>query len=212
MALALARVHELCGAARRTLALAVAAARPGPVLWIVPAWAPERLHGEGVTDWIDPGRLILVHPARAEDVPWCMEEGLRAGAVPLVVAELPEPPGLTPVRRLHLAAETGAEAAAGLDAGRGAGRGGAAGAGAPIGLILSAGAGGAAGIESRWRLEPAHGGPAAQRWRLSRLRDRAAPPGEWALAAARGGDQRLALRPAPAEPAPAARRAGMPVS
>jgi len=209
MALALARAHELCGPARRTLALAVAAARPGPVLWIAPAWSPERLNGPGVAEWIDPGRLILAHPDRAEDLLWCMEEGLRAGAVPLVVAEMPEPPPLTPVRRLHLAAETAAGTGTGARTGTGTGLG-----AAPLGLLLTPGTGGAAGVESRWHLAPAHAGPERDRWRLARLRARAAPPAEWEMTVTRGRAGRLALRPcapaqaAPRRPVPGGRAAG----
>ena len=102
-----ARVHEICGPARRTLALAVAGETAGPVFWIRPDWGTETLNGAAIADWVDPGRLIFLAGRRAEDLLWTMEESLRSGQVPLVVADLPAPPGLTPVRRLHLAAEDG---------------------------------------------------------------------------------------------------------
>ncbi|PRX38271.1 protein ImuA [Meinhardsimonia xiamenensis] len=172
LALAKGRVHEFCGPARRTLAAVVAGRTAGPVLWIVPAWAPERLNPEALLRFFDPGRLMLVEPARGEDLLWCMEEALRAGAVALAVAELPAPPGLTPVRRLHLAAETGA----------GEGQ------AAPVGLILTPGAGGARGVESRWHAAPAHGpGDGDEGWTIERRLARAAPPARWRMVGRGGG-------------------------
>ncbi|HDR28137.1 ImuA family protein [Rhodovulum sp.] len=164
IALPLARAHELCGPARHMLALVLAGAASGPVIWIQPAWAPGRLYPDTLAERIAPGRLILVTPKRAEDLLWSMEEALRAGVVPLVVAELPEPPPLTPVRRLHLAAEAGAATGHGL----------------PLGLILTPGPGGAAGVETRWHMAPRHA-PGRSEWRLERRCARHAPPAAWQL-------------------------------
>lgn len=166
LSLVRARVHEFCGPARRVLALMAARGTEGPVLWLRPGWLPERLFPEGVLPFIEPGRLIFVTPRRPEDLLWCFEEGLRAGAVPLVVAELPEPPRLTPVRRLQLAAEAGAEEGRVI----------------PTGLMLTPGSGGAAGAESRWFMAPDHAMDRT-RWRLDLLRSRAEPPQSWRLGA-----------------------------
>jgi protein ImuA len=180
MHLALARVHELCGAARRTLALRVAARAGGPVIWIAPARGAAPLNPSGVADLVAPRDMLFVTPDRPADLLWAMEETLRSGAAPVVVADLPEPPGMTPVRRLHLAAEAGA----------------AAGASRPLGLILTPGAGGAPGIETRWRLDPAHA-PGADRWRLERLRARMAPPQAWTVGDALEADALTSRHPQP---------------
>lgn len=160
-----ARVHEFCGLARRRLALAVAGALQGQVFWIRPSWMPGGLNAQGMQGLIDPSRLTFLSPKRPEDLLWCMEEVLRAGLIPLVVADLPQPPGLTAVRRLHLAGETGARE----------------GRLAPLGLLLTPEAGGAPGVETRWSLQPAHGPGGAESWRLDRLRARMEPEKQWTL-------------------------------
>ena len=173
--LARGRVHEFRGPSRVALAVQVMAECAGPVLWITPGWQAERIYPDGVAAFADPARLILARARRVEDVLWAMEEGLRSGAVPLVVAELPEAPGLTPVRRLHLAAEAGAEAA--HHAGR---------AGLPLGVMLTGGEAGAAGVESRWRMVPLPGESTLVEergavWRLTRERARGMSPAQWTL-------------------------------
>jgi protein ImuA len=161
------------------------------VVWIAPGWLAERLYPCGLRDFADPARLILARARRPEDLMWAMEESLRTGAVGLVVCELAAPPGLTPVRRLHLAAEAGAEAA------RHRGR------IAPLGVLLTPGAGGAQGIESRWQLAAlpteASGGANLPVWRLDRLRARMQPPAEWRLQHGPGGAGYLAERRGAAE-------------
>ncbi|MEM7718681.1 MAG: hypothetical protein AAF222_05715 [Pseudomonadota bacterium] len=160
-----ARVHEFCGGARRRLALKLASSLSGPVFWIRPAWNPVALHAEGMLSFVDPSRFIFMTPKRAEDLLWTMEEALRPGLVPLVVADLPGPPGLTAVRRLHLAAETGA----------------ADGRVAPLGLLLTPEDGGAPGVETRWSLSASHGSGRDENWVLARVRARMQPEKTWHL-------------------------------
>lgn len=162
--LALARLHEACGLARYSFAMWVARMSCGPVFWIAPDWSGAPLNPDGMARFADPGRFTFINPHRPEDVLWAMEETLRAGIVPLVIADLSGLPGLTAVRRLHLAAETGA-----AETGQ-----------APLGLILTPGMGGAQGVESRWHMMAAHG-PSSDAWHLTRLRARTAPVASWTV-------------------------------
>ena len=161
------RVHEMCGPARTTLAALILGETRGAVVWISPGWLPDRVYPGGLAELADPGRIIFARARRPDDVLWAMEEALRSGAASLVLADLPAPPALTPVRRLHLAAETGAEAA------RHAGR------LPPLGLLLTPESGGAQGVESRWHLAAAPSGSSLtdrrSAWVLRRLRARMAP-------------------------------------
>jgi len=134
---------------------------------------------------MNPGRILTLTATRPEDLLWSMEEALRSGTVPLVVCELPGPPALTPVRRLHLAAETGA----------------AEGRFAPLGLMLTPTqtdrdgqiTGGAPGVETRWHMAPTHEG-ARQSWRLHRLRARSAAPKAWQLRQGKTGPEIASAR------------------
>lgn len=165
--LARPRAHEVTGASRRLFALLAGAAGEGTILWLMPHWFDERLMGDGISPLVEPGRLLIGRCRGAVDILWCAEEALRSGTVPLVVAELPAPPALTPVRRLHLAAQSGA----------------AAGAVPPLCLLLTPGDGGAPGVESRWGLRPVPGWTldGRARWRLARLRARTEPTMAWTM-------------------------------
>jgi len=158
------RLHECCGTARQLFALLLAAQTDGPIFWIAPSWGVDHLNPDGFVDMVDPGRLIFVSPQRPEDLLWTLEEVLRSGTTALAVADIPGLPGLTPVRRLHLAAETGGEEGEFL----------------PTGLILTPGHGGAQGVESRWRLDQSHQ-PGVDGWTLKRLRARTDPVADWQM-------------------------------
>lgn len=176
--LVLGRLHELCGPERRTLGLMLAGAVSGPVLWIASTAGSEKLHAPGMAAHLDPGRVTMVDCPRPEDVLWSAEESLRqlasATTGGVVVAELGKPPGLTPVRRLHLAA--------GGAAARAHGPGVAPPRGLPLGLLVTPGDGGAAGVESRWHMAACSGEvPGSDAWRLERRRARGAGPATWIL-------------------------------
>ncbi len=173
LSLAYGRSHELCGPARHSLALMLAGQASGPVLWIRPTWRIEQLHADGAQAYLNPGRIAFANAARLPDMLWCMEEALRSGAAPIVIAELEEPPALTPVRRLHLAAQAAPTKPA------------------PIALILSPGDGGAQGVESRWYIAPRHESGRSL-WHLTRLRARMAPPASWQMEWVTRGSVRLA--------------------
>ena len=158
--LTLGRVHEFCGIARWRMALWVAAATDSQVFWIAPGWSGHRLHMEAVSEVLNPGRLTFISAKRPEDILWSMEEILSSGALPLCIAEVTEAPGLTPIRRLHLAAETGGTTTAR----------------APLGVLLTPGGGGAPGVESRWQITSDMPG-----WQLARTRARMAPEARWSV-------------------------------
>lgn len=159
------RVHEACGPSRHSFAMWLAACTQGPVIWVAPSWTKDRLNSDGVNAWINPARLLFVSPKRSEDILWTLEEVLRSGAVALVVADMQDLPGLTQIRRMQLAAETGSQ--------NGPTR--------PTGLLLTPGQGGAPGVETRWSMAPRHR-HGQDIWQLKRLRARTEPQKSWDIA------------------------------
>lgn len=157
------RVHEICGPARRMLALLVAGRAGGAAVWIGQHHRPEVLHPRGLAGLLAPERLLRVICRNRTEALWAAEEALRAGIGGCVAVDLEEPPALTPVRRLQLAAEAGGRIT--------------------TALLLTPEEGGAAGVESRWHAAPDPAGG----WRLRRLRARMAPPIELRLPDPGGG-------------------------
>ena len=160
--LARGRLHECAGRARRSFALILAANTKGSVLWISTQYSTNQLNPIGIEPFTNPGRFVFIKAPAKDDMLWAMENALRSGAVPLVIADLPYFPALTPVRRLHLAAASGSKL----------------GKISPVGLILTPDIGGAQGVETRWTLQPR-----AQKsyagWCLSRTKSRNEPPQKW---------------------------------
>lgn len=127
-----ARVHEACGPGMTGFAAMLAAQLEGPVLWIREYWRPEALNPLGLSDILDPARLLVAQVKDQTDALAVAEEALRDGSLKLVVAELGEPLGLTPGRRLQLAAKDGRS----------------------TGLCLISEGNGSNAAETRWRCTP----------------------------------------------------------
>jgi protein ImuA len=130
--LAPSRVHEAQGPGAVVFALVMAAQVQGPVVWIRPAHAPERLLPWGAGRLIAPGRLITVEARGEADLLWAMEESLRSSAAGFVIAAPEKPLSLTAGRRMQLAAE----------------------AGRTTGLMLIREDGGSNAAETRWHCAP----------------------------------------------------------
>lgn len=158
------RLHEVAGPAAPSFAAAQVALRRGPVIWILPPRAAERPDGFGLAAFFDPARLILAEAVEPLDVYWAMEEALRSGAAPLVIAAPLMPPGLTISRRLQLAAEAGGGGATGL-------------------LLLPESALAANdAAETRWRASALPSSPdGAPRWRWECRKNKRGPHGAWAM-------------------------------
>ncbi len=152
------RLHEATGAGRAGFAAALAATFAGPLVWIARDTGPqgrETLNPHGLGVFLDPARLIVVRPAEAREVLWCMEQALRSGAAPLVIGETGDPPDLTRSRRLQLAAE----------------------AGPATGLCLFTGRPVANASETRWRATPLPG--RRQEWAC--IKDKRGRTGAWEI-------------------------------
>ncbi|MDP6389027.1 MAG: damage-inducible mutagenesis protein [Alphaproteobacteria bacterium] len=150
--LGLGAVHEAIGSAATGFAAVLAGRARGPVLWCVGEAAADGLYGAGLAAFgCDPARLVVLRCRNAKEMLWAMEEGLRAAAPAMVVAEPASPVGLGASRRLQLAAE----------------------AGRTLGLVLRETKGSQtrlapSAVASRWRVDTAPNGC----WRIELLRCR----------------------------------------
>ena len=142
--------------------------REAPVLWCASTGDASELgapYGAGLgLLGLDPGRLIVVEPAKTSETLWALEEGLKASGLALVFGQLPSI-GLTPARRLALAAAHGRT---------------------PCLLLTHPRAPPAAATSTRWRIAPApsaanpldSGAPGAARFRVTLERCRGRPAAE----------------------------------
>jgi protein ImuA len=100
-------------AARRAFALllgvrrGLSLPRAGPLLWCLPLGLAHETgapYSRGLAALgLDPDQIVIVTPRRAQDVPWVLEEALKAACLSLVLGEVAAV-GVSAARRLSLAA------------------------------------------------------------------------------------------------------------
>lgn len=154
------------------LTAAALGVRSGPAVLIAARRAVAGFglpYGHGLAQMgVDPNRLILVETRTEKDALWALEEVLRSQARPaMVMGAIENGLGLTPSRRLNLAAAVHAT---------------------PLAILRGARATGTSAAVTRWRIVSA---PAARdrfgtfthpRWRVALERCRnAGRPGEWLI-------------------------------
>ncbi|MFS8182027.1 ImuA family protein [Pseudovibrio denitrificans] len=145
------RVHEACGPGAIGFAAMACGQDDMTVLWLQAGWQSEQLNPVGLMSFMSPKNLTLVQTESHKDLLACTEDGLRSGAVKLVVCELSQDLDLTAGRRLQLAAEEGGSTGI---------------------LVIPEGAGSNA-TQTRWHCSPIFGGDhktdknlTLQHWRL----------------------------------------------
>lgn len=156
-------LHEVSGAAADGFLAVIAGRLRAPLLWCLDEEENERPYAPALRPFgLAPGAAVFACCRSSKDLLWAMEEGLRSGALGLVVADVRERIDLAASRRLQLAA----------------------GAGGATGILLprrsdSAPLNPSAAV-TRWRVEPA---PQRRRnrprWHLELLRNRKGQHGAW---------------------------------
>ncbi|KPP88333.1 MAG: protein ImuA [Rhodobacteraceae bacterium HLUCCA08] len=156
-----ARMHEACGPGAAAFAAVLAAQLDGPVLWVLESWRADMLTPQGLSAFFDPARLLIARAKDQTEVLAVTEEALRGKTLSLVVAELARPIGLTPGRRLQLAA----------------------GEGRTLGLCLIADGAGSNAAETRWHCapvfdaDPGIGDSTPMRWEI--IKNKSGTLGAW---------------------------------
>ena len=175
-----ARAHEVFGSGALAFAALQAGRRQGPVIWIEGPGAVGRLDPYGLAPFCDPARLILIDAPTQKEAFWAMEEALRSGAAPTVIAATGAAADLTQGRRLLLAAEAGAalvSAEETRDRQTGA---------KPLALLLAPEGAASSAMETRWRADPAPSwaeGAVAPRWIWTLLKNKRGALGAWTIEA-----------------------------